>query len=293
MKQLLLLFAAMSWLTRPAQAQSSAVPRLPEVTVTELLPREETPVGPYAQPQWTTRRRFSTTRVYVQQPPWGVAVEQWWRGRFKRGGDYEYLFQEEIEIGLPHRFQVDLYENLIAKTGQSLRHHDFAAELRWALADWGKIPLNPAVYGEWKFVDGSQGPDVYEVKLLLGEQLAPRWHWGLNLVYEQEVGGGRTTEWAASQGLSYTLIDEKLSAGVEMKFVHESEAGARNSYETKFLIGPSLQWRPLRRMHVDLVPLFGATHVSPHVEAWIVIGLDLGKEPESAKGRAPISLQSQ
>jgi hypothetical protein len=39
-------------------------------------------------------------------------------------------------------------------------------------------------------VDANQGPDVYELKLLLGEELAPRWHWGFNGVYEQEVGGG-------------------------------------------------------------------------------------------------------
>ncbi len=86
------------------------------------------------------------------------------------------MFHEEVEVGLPYRLQMDLYENWISNDKGRLRHHDVAAELRWALADWGKIPLNPTIYGEWKFVDRSQGPDVYEIKLLLGEELAPRWH---------------------------------------------------------------------------------------------------------------------
>ena len=268
-----------------------SVIRLPEVQVIEEQLLEETAVGPYQQPGWTMRRRFSTTRVYVQQPPWGIGFEQWWRGRFKRGGDYEHLFQEELAVGLPHRLQLDFYENWVVKTGQSARHHDFAVELRWALADWGTIPLNPTLYGEWKFVDGSQGPDVYELKILLGEELAPRWHWGLNGVYEQEVGGGRTTEWAVSQAISYTLIDEKLSAGLEMKFVHESENSSRGRPEIKFLIGPSVQWRPTRNSHLDVVPLFGVTGDSPHVEAYVVFGFDFG--PGNERGIAPKSLQSQ
>lgn len=287
------MIAAVSPVCLPVSAaETNSVPRLSEVVVSDSTPKDEALVGPYQQPEWTTQRRFPTTRVYIQQPPWGVGVEQWWRGRFKRGGDYEYLFQEEIEIGLPHRFQIDLYENLMAKSGMSLRHHDFAAEVRWAPADWGKIPLNPAIYGEWKFVDSALGPNVFEIKLLLGEQIAPRWHWGLNLVYEQEVGQARATEWAVSQGLSYTLIDGKLSAGIEMKATHETESGTRGDAETKLLLGPSVQWRPFRNSHLDIVPLFGVTPYSPRVEMWLVFGFDFGPGNEKS-GPAPVSTRSQ
>jgi len=37
---------------------------------------EAAPVGPYNQPEWTTARRFPTTRVYLQQRPGEVGVEQ-------------------------------------------------------------------------------------------------------------------------------------------------------------------------------------------------------------------------
>jgi hypothetical protein len=273
-------------------AGSNEVVRLPEVTVMEKLLQEEQLIGPYQQPEWTTERRFPTTRVYLQQPPWGVGVEQWVKAQYPRGEAGNYLFQEEIEIGLPHRFQFDMYENWVRETDGKVRHDGISAELRWALADWGKIPLNPTIYGEWTFRNQIFGADRYELKLLLGEDLAPRWHWGFNLIYEQEVGATRTTELALSQGISYTLLDEKLSLGAELKVENESEAGNRGPAPIEVDIGPSLQWRPTHSTHLDIVPLFGVTGYSPHVEAWIVFGFDFGPGNEQSV-RAPVSLQSQ
>ncbi len=279
--------------TLAAQAQTTNPPtRLPEVAVpgtpgSEL--REEGAVGPYQQPEWTKARRFTTTRVYVQREPWDVGFEQWWRGRFFRDGSAKHLFQEEIEIGLPHRFQLDLYENWVMDDHRRMRHHDVAGEVRWALADWGKIPLNPTLYGEWKLVDKTQGPDVWEVKLLLGEQLAPRWHWGMNFVYEQEVGKARATELAVSQGVSYTVYDQRLNVGLEMVLKHETEQHRRGNPEIKFLIGPSVQWRPTPRTYLNIVPLVGVTRDAPRVEAFVIFGIDLGK----ASHYAPASLRGQ
>jgi hypothetical protein len=266
--------------------------RLPEVVVTGTQLQEEQPVGPYQQPAWTTARRFSTTRVYVQQPPWGMGVEQWWRGQFYRDGESAHRFQEELEIGLPHRLQLDIYWDWIVNKAHQTHYLDTAVELRWAVADWGKIPLNPTLYGEWKFTDANQGPDKFEVKLLLGEEIVPRWHWGLNLVYEQEVGGDRAIEWAVSQGLSYTVWDEKLSVGAELKFTHETEAGNRSDGKFVLLLGPSVQWRPCRNTHVDVVPLCGVTGHAPRVEAFVVIGIDFGPGHDRV-ATAPVSTRSQ
>jgi hypothetical protein len=167
-----------------AQTNSST---LPEVVVTGTTPNElrpgwlneEQPVGENQQPEWTTHRRFSTTRVYVA-PPWQFEFEQWWKGKFPRHGGAEHLWQSEISLGLPYRFQLDFYENIEKNPGQGLRHSGNQVEVRWAFADWGKIPLNPTLYGEWKF-NAHDVPDAYEIKLLLGEEFATRWHWGFNL----------------------------------------------------------------------------------------------------------------
>src|SRR5437899_303477 len=85
---------------------------LPEVKVSasgyrgETSPlAEERRIGENNQPEWTTARRFATTRTYVIAP-WQFEFEQWWKGKFLRNGDASHLFQSELEIGLPYRFQL-------------------------------------------------------------------------------------------------------------------------------------------------------------------------------------------
>lgn len=270
--------------------------QLPPVVVTGTnLPegalKEDQPFGPYEQPEWTTRRRFPTTRVYVL-PPLQFEFEQWWNTQWFRHGPGSFnLFQEELEVGLPYRFQLDVYENTERTRSGTFQHQAVQVEGRWALADWGKIPLNPTLYGEWQFHE--DGPDVYEVRLLLGEDLSARWHWGLNLAYEQQVGGERESELAFSQGLSYTLLDEKLGLGVEMAFERSSAPNFDGRPAEEFLIGPSIQWRPTPRTHLDLVPLFGATPDSPIFEAFVVFGIDLGSSGNHTGGYVPTLLQNR
>ena len=182
-------------LTLTAQAQPRAPVRMPEVT--SIAPTsglaEEQPIGETGRPAWTSHRRFTTTRVYIQKEPWEIGVEQWWRVRDKRDGTVQHKFQQEIEIGLPHRMQLDLYYDMAVQGDRSSRTEDYAVELRYALADWGKLPLNPTLYAEYKFVE--EGADVVELKLLLGDQLPGGWHYGANFVWEKELAGERTTEW--------------------------------------------------------------------------------------------------
>ena len=256
--------------------------------------REETPMGPYQQPEWTARRRFITTRVYVQ-PPWQVEAEIGLDATFPRQGKTELLLQEEIELGLPHRFQVDFEnhdQNFHEGEGAGDWHHDSnSIELGYAFADWGKLPLNPTIKGEWKF--NNAAADAYEFQLLLGDEIAPRWHYGLNLFFEHQVGDDRHQEIAASQALSYTLLDSKLGVGAEMKFTSESDKDIRNNPENKFLLGPSLQWRPTKRTHLNLVPLFGVNGDAPTCELLVFFGMEFGPGSREPEGLVPGSFRGK
>jgi hypothetical protein len=170
-------------------------------------------------------------------------------------------------------------------------HESTSLELRWALADWGKIPLNPTVNAEWKFNDGDA--DAFEFQLLFGDELGPRWHWGLNLFWEQQVGDDRVREFAASQAVSYTVVDQKLDAGVEMKFRSESDKDTRNNPENWFQLGPSIQWRPTRRTHLDLVPLFGLTGHAPVCEVFLFFGFEFGPGSVEQERVNPASLRGK
>lgn len=241
--------------------------------------------GAYNQPGWVQRRPFSTTRVHIQRNPGEVSIEQWARAR-EDDGEWKFRFQEEVEFGLPGRIQIDLYYDWTVEDSKA-DHLDFAGEVRWAPADWGVIPLNPALYLEYKVVDPSRGGDVIEPKLLLGEDFGNGWHWGMNFVYERELQGEKAEEIAITQALSKT-ITESLSLGIEMAWKRETVDGSRNDPEQKFIIGPQLQWRPTKNMHIDIAALAGCTEASPEFEGWFIVGYDFGG-PSKKTGNAPVS----
>ena len=260
----------------PATGDDHHTWTMPPVTVYGQAPlREEDRIGDYAQPRWTAHRRFSETRLYVI-PKGMVEFEYWLRTDApKRGnGPTEFQSMYEFEFGLPKRFQLDLYA-VGHKTGSegSFAVNEQKVEVRYAFADWNKIFGNPTVYLEWS--QENQGHDLVEGKVLLGGQMVSRWHWGMNFVSEQETGGAReiSNEWTT--GISYSAEDTKLAVGVETQLAMVNSRiapGLRSPYETSFLAGPSLQFRPLPQMHIDIAPLFGTTQPSLRAKTFVVFG---------------------
>lgn len=227
-------------------------------------------IGEYGQPRWTSRRLFPTTRVYVLRPG-QFDFEMWHRIKTPKRGPSTIERQYEFEIGLPGRFQFDYYL-VTDKEGES-GTTDIAEskyELRYALADWGKLPWNPTLYAEWKSVSG--GPDGYEAKLLLGDEVSPGWKVGANLVYEREVGGDLTNEYQITLGVSKTILDEKFSLGGELRASLVDVHGDRGDFEKELEIGPSIQWRPVPAMHLDFAPLIGIGPDSRRADIFIVLG---------------------
>ena len=265
---------------------------VPEVEITGAAPsvlRQELPVGSYGQPEWTTERAFSNSRVYVR-PAGTLEFNQFWTPEFTEG-HVTHSFREEIEIGLPYRFQLDVYQNWGLEQGDAF-YKGSSVELRYALANWGKIPLNPTLYGEWSFNDNS--PDVWEVKLLLGQTFAHRWNLAANLTYEHENGGARERVFEMSGALTYALIDQTLNVGVEVLLERATEANSRSNPAYEFLIGPNINVRPTRNTFITVSPQFGVTDDSPDAEVFVVAGFNFsfgGPPGPSDEGiRAPASM---
>ncbi len=249
---------------------------MPPVDVFGKAPlREDDRIGDYGQPRWTADRLFSETRVYVI-PKGKVEFEYWLVPETPRDGKTDTASQYEVEFGLPGRVQIDLYavghkeaiNGAFGVTEQKM-------EIRWAFADWGKIPGNPTIYLEWK--NESEAPDHFESKLLLGGQIASGWHWGSNFVWEHELGGQQenSNEWTV--GISHTVRDTKFDFGLEtqLALVNSLQAsGSRGAFEKQFWIGPSLQLRPLPQMHIDFAPLIGVTDAASRAKGFVVLGYE-------------------
>jgi hypothetical protein len=273
-------------MANPAEAQRQAESSIPDqelggmvhpwllqpINVVGTRPaeaREDQQVGSYGQPIWTVDRRFVETRVYVR-PEGSLEFEFWLIPQAPRHGKTEIDTQYELEFGLPHRFQLDLYLTNVVYGSGGPTFTDYAIEIRYAFADWNKIWGNPTYYIEYTKQD--HGPDQLETKMLFGGEIAPRWHWGLDLTFQHNMGGDGENTYETTSGISYALADNYFDLGAEFKFQENNFHGSRGRLTDNTLVGPSFQYRPIARMHIDFTPLIGITHESESVEAYLVVG---------------------
>src|SRR6185295_1478763 len=232
---------------------------VPTVVVEAGKLQDELPLGPFRRPAWTLHRVSCTASIYLQVDPGEVEFEQWLdiRLRKKRSQpDDRVRMSQELECGLGGRFQLDLYVNTIfsRNNGQNagLTTRSWAAEIRYALADWGVIPGNPTFYLEYIMwnngVDGhgDEATSSIEPKLLLGGEIARGWHWGANFFYEATFNAS-VREHGVTGSILYTIIDGKFSGGLSVKGVYESDNINADQSKTErsreLYIGPSFQIR--------------------------------------------------
>jgi hypothetical protein len=232
------------------------------------VPSESDLVGPAQQPEWTTRRAFAEADIYVL-PQGEIEFNQFYVSSHPRHGKPENEFESEFAFGLPWRTQFDVELNYRVEDGR-FRYDSTRLEMPHALADWGKIPLNPAVDAGWRFNNGTD--DAYLFRLLLAEQFGERVHFGANFGFERQIGGELETEYELNVALSYVALNKKLTVGAE--FLAEYETDREGDHATTALIGPSLLFKPSRDTHIGLVALAGLTHDSPALEIFVIFGID-------------------
>ena len=198
-------------------------------------------VGDYKQPAWTLVRKFPSTRVYVMVPPNNIMYEKWFDIRQRRNGPTQVRMRDEFAFGLGKRLELDLYLHTVydgVSGDRTFGWRGFSWEVRYALADWGKIWGNPTLYFEHKFLNGREG---IEPKLLLGDKIGRRGIWGFNAIYEANLGGNKEQQereyaYTASYG---KIINDDLTLGVSHMFRYNDYEGTSK----EFYVGPLLQYR--------------------------------------------------
>jgi hypothetical protein len=282
-----------------AEEPPTAVAVLPEVSVHGVPPSQEL-IGPYKQPRWAARGRFSSSADIYVLPPYEFNIDLDYTGTIPKHGKIKNLFTQEFEVGLPYRFQI-AYENNFVLQNEHSQVTRQTIEARYALADWGKLPLNPTLFAEYQFGvgkdygededDAPRIPDAVEFRLLLCEQFGRNYQWALNIFHEFETGGERERETGFSQALVYSIHDEYLKVGLEMQFIHRTDAEAGSKPEYEFDIGPSFTWKPSALTRFDIATLFGTTSDSPVLSIYAVFSIAFGDDGNKGESVAPVSTQ--
>src|SRR5216683_6227608 len=268
----------------------------------------------YGAPTSFSQSRFSpTTNAYVL-PPGAVYASLIYEDAVVHFRSPDHDFIEEVEFGLPYRINIAT-ETDVEHYGDETQVRSFSIEARYAFADWGKLPLNPTIFAEYKvgggrilhdegpptpahkfgpggFDTSMDTPDAYELRLLLSEDFFDRVEWAFNLFFEQELSGDRGREWRFAQSLvmPFWLSHEELKGGIEFLFRSFTDKGTRGTPYNSFVIGPTAAWRPSRNTRLDISPLFGVNHKSPEVQFFAVLSYYFGGGSSNTEGgEAPAS----
>jgi len=290
-----------------------------ETQPTLVVRGEEVPSA-YGAPPALSRSRFSNLVNAYVLPPGGVFAGLIYEGDALKFDRPDHNYTQEIEIGLPYRFGVAV-ENAVETHRGTTQERSFSVEARYALADWDKIPFNPTLFLEYKFGIGNilhdEGPpekpgpgegrdflnmhlslpDAVEGRVLFSEEFAEKVEWALNVFYEQEVGGDRGREYGFAQSAMTPVLlpNERLKVGAEMQLTVFSDKGIREDPATgesaRFIIGPTVAWKPTKNTRLDVSPLFGVNQDAPRAQVFAVFSYLFGGQETG--GEAPTSTRNR
>lgn len=295
-----------------------AVNQTETATVSSIIVTGEEVPSAYGAPPALSRGRFSNLVNAYVLPPGSVFAGLIYQGDALRFNRPDHMFTQEIEVGLPYRFGLAI-ENSVEHFRGRTQDRTFSIEGRYAFADWNKIPLNPTIFVEYKFGLGNilhdEGPpeplprgeaeeflaeheplpDAFEVRLLLSQEFFGKLEWALNAFFEQEIGGDRGREYGFAQSAMIPIIlpQERLKVGVEMQLTTFTDKGIRDDPSYRFVVGPTIAWKPTRNTRLDVSPLIGATHDAPRISVFAVFSVLFGPGGEEKQAEAPASTRNR
>lgn len=247
----------------------------PMAVVSPGVPGENKMVGTYAQPEWSARRPFPGVAVYVA-PAEQYELEGGYQDVTTPSGRHHCEWSQEFEIGLGHRLQAAV-ENTYANfrdgvPGLRWQEDSLKLSMRYALADWGKLPLNPAIGAGWRFNSGTADAPIGQ--LVLGTEFTPRLHWAADFQYEHQNGGQQQRELTAATALTYSVTNETLNVGFQAQWKRSQDLADPVSHRAE--IGPCIQYRPIDQLHFDGGIMWGSEQHQAVHSLFLSVGFEFG-----------------
>lgn len=246
----------------------------------------------YGAPPDLSHGRISTlTKSYVLTP-FSFELESGYEGDVFRRSLPLHLFRQEIEMGLPGRFTVGLQNEFTHHAGDT-RERGLTLEGRYALANWNKLPLNPALSAEYRFGGGRAEANSGEIALLVSHDFPHLIEWAMNVSVDHEFDRRRSTSVGVAQSIEAPILlpEEKLEIGVETLYRSGGERPELARTAKGLSIGPTLAWRPSQNARMDFSPLLGCSDHTPKLQLFVVFSLSFGRttegeaeSPTSARG---------
>ena len=182
-----------------------------------------------AAPASADVRQYVWTYNYMTPVKNEVELELWYD--FQKKEDFTLSRPlAEVEYGITDHWVAGLYGVLVKEGSDSWKFEEIRLEQRYRLFDPGVLPVDTALYFEYKhnFVE-----DVNEIegKIILSKDFG-KFNSTLNLIIEQELKSKEDEEYGYAGGVSYPISD-LIRPGVEA-------FGNWKGGQSEHYIGPSV-----------------------------------------------------
>jgi hypothetical protein len=152
------------------------------------------------------QRPYVFTYPYRQAYPgeWEIELYNDWNLDADARGAARY--QVEIEHGITEDYMMGLYADFRDQgAGRGLELKQWKLVNRFHLAPYGKLPLDPALYLEYKKSTESASRDAIEGKLILAKDFGKdsRWSFAANLIWNRQLDGRSNAAFEYAAGLAY------------------------------------------------------------------------------------------
>ena len=190
-------------------------------------------------------------------------------------GTFNSQHQIELEYGLTNRLQMAYYEVFTWDRANDWQRDAFKVETKYRLFESGELPVDVALYGEYKNPDGSQEAhsDELEAKLILSKDLGP-WNLVGNLITERKINEHEDLQWEYTAGVSYA-VKPNLRAGLEIKETlgDQGDSGPmRRGHELQLM--PVVAYNPTPHARILFGPAFGLTGPSDDVQLKSIVEIE-------------------
>ena len=188
---------------------------------------------------------------------------------------YSSKHQVELEYGLTSHLQLAYYEVYTWNRAKDWERDAFKLEAKYRFLESGELPIDIALYGEYKNPNGRRdgNSDEVEGKLILSRDFGP-WKMVANLIAERKINEHEDLQWEYTAGVSYPLTP-KVRLGLEIKenLGDQGEFGIRRKGH-EFQLMPTVAASLTPHTRILFGPAFGLTRASDDIQLRSIVEIE-------------------
>ena len=192
-----------------------------------------------------------------------------------QSGTYNSLHQVELEYGITNRLQLSYYEVYKWDRTDDWQRDAFKIEAKYRFLESGELPVDIALYGEYKNPNGRNevASDELEGKLILSRDFG-RWNIVGNLITERKINEHEDLQWEYTLGVGYPL-NSKVRLGLELKETlgDQGEFGIHRK-DNQLQLMPVIAFSPAPHTRILLGPAVGLTRAADDLQLKSIVEIE-------------------